>query len=271
MVYAWQEGASGETNSATMTHLGRELSPELALVSLELAESLRAALPERPWEQFVPRTPLRPPRAIKIAPRRSEPFQPTARRAVNGSRVAAVLALAGIVAVGALADNRELPRPTTHVGRALPTKQAGVRIRNLTKKAAPAVSPSHPASRSPTHPKPIRATRPIGPAVRAHSARTARRIPPGIYAFGPDGRLVVAPGGATMRFQATTRCFGPLVIVNIRVSPRGTFLVRRSFGGRRGTVTLSGRYVGPRVIDVALNGSHGGCTTGRVSFAAHVS
>src|SRR5262245_37419450 len=91
---------------------GRDMSPELALVCPELAESLRAALPDRPWELFAPPAVLRPPRVEAIAPRGSEPLRPGASRRRHATRVAAVLAVAGIVAVAALADGRELPKPT---------------------------------------------------------------------------------------------------------------------------------------------------------------
>ena len=36
------------------------ISPELVLVCPDLAERARAALPDRPWEVFLPRLPLRP-------------------------------------------------------------------------------------------------------------------------------------------------------------------------------------------------------------------
>lgn len=55
------------------------ISPELVLVSPELGERARAALPDRPWELFVPQNGLRPPSAAPVAApplpvRREEPW-----------------------------------------------------------------------------------------------------------------------------------------------------------------------------------------------------
>ena len=60
------------------------LSPELVLVSPELAEQARAELPDRPWEDFAPPPPpvlvLRPASAPAAAPQPRLPARPPRRR-----------------------------------------------------------------------------------------------------------------------------------------------------------------------------------------------
>jgi hypothetical protein len=52
--------------------LGEPISPELALVSPELADAARALLPERPWERFVPPARATEPAVIR-SPRSASP------------------------------------------------------------------------------------------------------------------------------------------------------------------------------------------------------
>jgi hypothetical protein len=83
------------------------VSPELVLVSPELAERQRAALPERPWESFASAQPvLRPPRLPELAaplgqttvPLTTPAPAPTSRGSQVASAVPIVL-MAGFIAV----------------------------------------------------------------------------------------------------------------------------------------------------------------------------
>jgi hypothetical protein len=109
------------------------ISPELVLVCPELASRARAELPDRPWEAFLPRLPLRAPWTVPPAPFRPAPVQPAARQppAIERSwagRVASLfpaVVLGGFVAViiaGSLPWVGE--RPT--LGPAPPTVQPAV-------------------------------------------------------------------------------------------------------------------------------------------------
>jgi len=92
------------------------ISPELALVSPELAAEARRTLPDRPWEAFAPPRPSapleRPP--LRLAPLRiaaPEPHRPERprRRIVTPSRVVTA-ALLGLLAVTSFLPPRNAPR-----------------------------------------------------------------------------------------------------------------------------------------------------------------
>jgi hypothetical protein len=93
------------------------ISPELALVTPDLAERARALLPDRPWERFLPPGPL------EIVPIGGPPGAATP----GGGRphlVAYVpglllLALAVVIAIGSLSwfgDRPRLEPPPAHTG-----------------------------------------------------------------------------------------------------------------------------------------------------------
>jgi hypothetical protein len=94
----------------------RMLSPELALVSPELAEQARAELPDRPWEAFAPPPPpvlvLRPAPAAAAAPQRRWPRR---RRRMPIRRALLGLGLLALLVAGFLpaSDSPTLdPAPT---------------------------------------------------------------------------------------------------------------------------------------------------------------
>jgi hypothetical protein len=84
------------------------ISPELALVTPDLAERARALLPDRPWERFLP------PGPVEIVPIGGPPDA----AAPGGSRLRLVayvpglllLALAVVIAIGSLSWFGERPR-----------------------------------------------------------------------------------------------------------------------------------------------------------------
>ena len=83
------------------------VSPELVLVSPELAARERAALPERPWETFTPPAcvarPIVPlPAAAPVAPRRAE-------RALAFFPVVVLVAFVALLLVGSLPGMTQRP------------------------------------------------------------------------------------------------------------------------------------------------------------------
>jgi hypothetical protein len=80
------------------------VSPELVLVSPELAERQRAALPDRPWESFASaQQVLRPPRLPELAAALSQTTAPpTPAPTSKGSQIASavpIVLMAGFIAV----------------------------------------------------------------------------------------------------------------------------------------------------------------------------
>ena len=70
------------------------VSPELVLVAPELADEARAALPDRPWEQFAPPATLRRPRPDAAAGAATPPPSEAPAHDSIVVRVAALLPLA---------------------------------------------------------------------------------------------------------------------------------------------------------------------------------
>jgi hypothetical protein len=128
------------------------LSPELALVSPELAEAARLLLPDRPWEAFAPPRPLRV-LAVPEPEPVDEPQAPPAalpsrrpRRRLTTGRVA-TLAFAALLAASCVLPPRDAPRLVAAPEPAAAQPQLGLR----TTGAAPCV-PAADGQRAPVGP-----------------------------------------------------------------------------------------------------------------------
>ena len=91
------------------------ISPELALVSPELAAEARRALPDRPWETFAPPrapAPVEPP-SLRLTPlpatQEPSPAERPRRRVLTVSRVATA-ALLGLLVLTSFLPPRNAPR-----------------------------------------------------------------------------------------------------------------------------------------------------------------
>ena len=98
------------------------ISPELVLVSPDLADAARAALPDRPWELFVPQSPLRPPRlAPPVAPIETPvAAHPWLVRAVAALPIVLLAIFSVAVLIGTtpwVSDRPSFEPPPTHVGQ----------------------------------------------------------------------------------------------------------------------------------------------------------
>ena len=82
------------------------ISPELALVCPELAARARAALPDRPWEAFVPRVPVSLPEEPPAPPPSSHS---SVVRIVSLVPAALLLAFAALLVVGSLPSFGDRP------------------------------------------------------------------------------------------------------------------------------------------------------------------
>jgi hypothetical protein len=116
-----------------------EISPELVLVCPELAARARAAMPDRPWEVFVPRRvePLLPaPVAVEPAPPVSQPWL----RAISLVPAALLVGFATLLLVGSISSFGERPslapvsRPPS-AGRAPSSGTASTALSWLTQSA----------------------------------------------------------------------------------------------------------------------------------------
>src|SRR5262245_29500236 len=187
----------GHTSSSWMSHghtsVGEPLSPELALVSPELAERARALLSDRPWEQFAPprppeperppqrlRPPARPaewvlveeaPRVEAVAPTPApqdawtsrKPRRPT--RGHLGTVLAAAVVL-GVLVIGSLPIVPNGPVLEAALVTEAPSPQSP-------SPTMPTSSEKKPSSPSPSSPSSPRTTPPNGSKVRpAATART---------------------------------------------------------------------------------------------------
>jgi len=116
-----------------------DISPELVLVCPELADQARAALPDRPWEMFVPRLPARP-----------IPLGPPAHAAPSGhswpARLASafpavmIAAFVAVIVVGSLPWVGERPTLGPPPARVRPAPV-------VTTPTAPTTTPTKPSSR----------------------------------------------------------------------------------------------------------------------------
>ena len=291
---AGEGGALRDRSADNMSAVPRTLSPELVLVSPELAEAARAGLPDRPWEAFLPApAPVEPPVLRVVQSQPSLAPAPVSRHptgyAVPGPRsgqraiVVALLVLAAVVALSIrpVADAPVVATtapPASQVGNP-PTADGESEPRQDTSSASPAPVKTATPSRRTTDASPAARTRtkaavPSTPAKPARgssagqpsSPRTApaerTRAAPGGYVFGSELRLFVAAGGTTIAwFQAVTPCGSNVTIEGIPISKDGTFAARGSVAqrGGRAVVRLSGRVTAPRQIRGNLAAKGPGC------------
>ena len=97
-----------------------DISPELVLVCPELAEQARAALPDRPWETFVPRPPARPiPLGAASPPARSRRTWP--ERLASAFPVLLIGGFVAVIVVGSLPWVGERPTLGPPPARVQPT------------------------------------------------------------------------------------------------------------------------------------------------------
>jgi hypothetical protein len=224
------------------------LSPELALVSPELAEAARAALPERPWEAFLP-GPAPPPPPAPPAPPASPPPAPAPAAEEQLRRPP--------VPDAAPAAPREAPAPPPVAPRRrrrvpiTPFILAGLAV-------VVTVAGYLPASDAPV----LISTPPNRPA-----PPNGRPVP-GTYVDGQAVRLQVAADGTLTGTVVSVACAaaGP---VSGRIGRDGSFrgTVSTRAAGRRITGSLLGRRTGAQLQGVVRLES-GKCDSGPVLFSA---
>lgn len=277
------------------------LSPELALVSPELAAVARAFLPDRPWEAFLSRGAVEAvtrPADVSAIPRTavavgqkagvdhvpgatSEPASrdsPRRRRAIRHLQFAAAAAFTALLVASSLPIVRNAP--TLETASLSPSPSEGpTRIERGTEPPS-ASSFRRPVGGavSPIAPRPTKsAKRPSAPKVPRAPEVTARTSPaateiaplPGGY-VAPVVRFRLPVSAAFLVDVAVlTRCGSGPPLPKVAVGRGGSFA--RTVTAGSATVTLAGRFVGGNQARGVVRVVNGGCSSGPVPFAAHLS
>lgn len=259
------------------------LSPELVLVSPHLRQEALAALPERPWEAFLPL--------------RSEDL--AAGTATTGSLVALPSAdhSVAVPSADAAADFAVAPvdgpggPPTASVKRrsrdlALVTVALAVGFiaaqfvhrpaeTSLTSSlgGSPSASPKAPAKQQPTG---LSSPGQGGQTTTLMGGgRSGVAVPRGGYIFGRSGRFQIARDLSAVRmFHAGVKCARNLVIPTIVLRDGNRFAYRGQIrGGAKKPVRLEvvGRFLDPRRARGFVRARSAACDSGRVRFLAKLS
>jgi hypothetical protein len=263
----------------------RALSPELVLVCPQLREEALIALPERPWEAFLPFS-------------SEDPLAIAAAGSIASGPLVAVPsdAAVAIVNAGGTAADLAVEPVDGRVGSA--TASAGGRGRNLAlltvalivgfiaaqlvrQPARPSFLPSgggSPSS-SPAAPakEPTRATNSPGQdaAGPATSLATGLAVPRAGYVFGRSGRFQIAPGLRTVRmFHAQVKCASNVVIPAMSLRGGSRFAYRgqvRAGKERAVQLEVAGRFLDSSRVRGFVRARSAGCDSRKVRFLARLS
>ena len=228
------------------------MSPELVLVSPDLAGSARASLSDCPWEAFLPQQP--PPAAVVLAP---EPrrVRRMVRRALPFAWIATFLAAVVVGSILPVRDGPTLARADSSPAAFQPLSQGFFVPRTHTTQLRGRAARTSPAASA-------------GPAGSTRAARAVAAVD--VTSANPHLRFAIDPRRHMItRFEGTFRCAGHLTLTNTGIRYDGTFAVSRRFGGRdRVTIWLAGRVDSGLNVHGTFRALHGGCDTGPVTFRA---
>ena len=252
---------------------GEPLSPELVLVSPQLRLKALNALPERPWEAFLP--PLREEPSPVGAPAEIRETRPAPVRGAHPARrrrsrlprgiLPVAVALVAAFGLAKVLPGPSEPRPGQQAGRSAPI-------------AAEAPS-STSAAPVPTRTQPAAAKSTAATGARRASAHTGRAktllaVPRGGYVFGRSGRFQVSADRQRIRlFQTRLSCARRVVVATIPLHG-GT---RFGYGGRlrRGkrlvTLEIAGRFLDRRRVSGYVRAHSAKCDSGKSRFLARLS
>jgi hypothetical protein len=254
--------------------LNEPLSPELVLVSPQLRLKALNALPDRPWEAFLPPSREEPsPVRAAAGSRETRPAAPVRdahparrprRRPLRGILPVAVALVAGF-ALAKLLPGPSEPRPVQRAGRS-----AAVAAEAPSSTRATSVpTRTHPAAAKPTA-----ATQAHRASARTGRAKTLLAVPRGGYVFGRSGRFQVSADGQRVRlFQTRLSCARRVVVATIPLHGGARF----SYGGRlrRGkhfvALEIAGRFLDRRRVRGYVRAHSANCDSGKSRFLARLS
>jgi hypothetical protein len=259
--------------SADNAGAGQPLSPELVLVSPQLRAEALNALPERPWEAFLPLAPATPPAvAPSLGPaipdtasgpieELSIPTIPSGSRFGRDATLVAIALVVGFVAAQFVPHwARRTLSPSAANSPSVPTPAPSSTVAGSTKAGAPGAKPS-------TH------TRAGSPSPRSGGLNILA-VANGGYVFGRSGRFQVARDRRTVRrFQARVKCAGQLVLPPLPLLGGNRFSYRGQVRTRKGPVRLevSGRFLERSRVRGFVRARSAGCDSGNVHFLARLS
>jgi hypothetical protein len=261
------------------------LSPELVLVCPQLRLNALAALPDRPWEAFLPLRSEDPPATVVAAgsitagslvalPSGDPVAVATADSAAADFRVAPVEDLGGSTTASASRRGRDLALVTVALIVGFIAAQFVHRPAQTSLMpggGSPSASPEAPAKQSARE-----ASSPgQGAGGPATGLASGLAVPRGGYVFGRSGRFQIAPGLRTVRmFHARVKCAPNVVIpaMTLRGGSRFAYHGQIRAGKKRAVqLEVAGRFLDSSRVRGFVRARSAGCDSGKVRFLARLS
>ena len=261
------------------------LSPELVLVCPQLRLKALAALPDRPWEAFLPLRSEDPPAAVVAAgsitagsllalPSGDPVAVATADSAAADFAATPVDDLGDSTTASASRRGRDLALVTVALIVGFIAAQFVHRPAETSliqgSGGSPSAAPEAPA-KQPTRPS-SPGQEPVGSATGVAGGHA---VPRGGYVFGRSGRFQIAPGLRTVRmFHARVKCAPNVVIpaMSLRGGSRFAYRGRIRAGKKRAVqLEVAGRFLDSSRVRGFVRARSAGCDSGKVRFLARLS
>jgi hypothetical protein len=262
------------------------LSPELVLVCPQLRLRALAALPDRPWEAFLPLRSEDPPAAVVAAdsitagslvalPSGDPVAVATADSAAADFAVAPVDARGGSGTASVSRRGRDLALVTVALILGFIAAQFVHRPSQTSlmqgAEGSPSAPPEAPAKQRTRKTSPPRQ----GAGVPATSLASGLAVPRGGYIFGRSGRFQIAPGLRTVRmFHARVKCAPNVDIPAMSLRGGSRFAYRgpiRAGKKRALQLEVAGRFLDSGRVRGFVRAHSAGCDSGKVRFLARLS
>ena len=230
-----------------MAPFAEPISPELALVSPELAAAARAALPDRPWEAFLP--------TADVAALLRRPS------ALPDSSVAVADPISDADAVVLLSHTSSRRRPRVPVALILLAAFAGLLVAGsvLPARDAPTLGPPS-ATAGTTAPVPPPATPTRRSVIQTYTLTNGK----GLLRVGRLHRSIVD-------LRVIVPCAGEVVVRDVPIALDGGFRAHRRVGlNARVPVSLQGRAIGAWVVRGTIRVTSGACRGAKLGFVARL-